>query len=163
MRTNKCNLIKINVLIACLACIFTASIFTNEVSAESITKITTTKRSATDLSGVESVSCRSNEKVVGGGCFCTGYSPDNEGGYLFSCVPAGNSYVGGCYAINPPQTYTPIEVFAVCMKTTPKGKISASSAALVESSVASSESSEVLEIKNDLIKMREEHEKAQSK
>ena len=170
MRIYRRQLMKINLIIACLACIFTVSIFTHEVSAGSITKIKITKRSASDSSGVASADCGSREKVVGGGCTCGDSDYEDDLGYLFWCAPAGNSYLGGCFPMDVNQTYNTASVYALCMSTTPKGKISLSSSGysaylqpLTDSSVDSSVSSEVTAMENKLLNMIEERRMTLSK
>ncbi len=75
------------------------------------------KRTTTDLSGVGTSSCASNEIVVSANCNCTGAnSTGTNFGTLFTCNVAGNSALGGCYSylFNASLPPSPIEVTAVC-------------------------------------------------
>lgn len=112
-----------------LGCLVVLTTYSQEVDAASpVTKIRVTTRTATDPSGVGIVSCRSNEKVTGGGCDCSGSPANNEAGVLFACTPVGNSYVG-CYDFGVSQTRTPIAVRARCMSTTPRSGVASTAPA----------------------------------
>ena len=93
--------------------------FVNSLSTK-VASINTRKVTTTYASGVGSASCAVTEVVVGGGCFCTGNTSSGTNfGVLFSCIPAGNSYVGACYddPYNPAYLSSPVDVSVICMRT----------------------------------------------
>jgi len=74
----------------------------------------------TTAGGNGTASCAASEVVVGGGCACTGSQSSGANfGILFSCRPAGNSYVGGCFdhLYNSTLPSSPIDVRVICMRT----------------------------------------------
>lgn len=96
-----------------------SSVFMSDANASTdffLKTITVTHRLASDIDGVVLSSCLSGETLVGGGCDCTGNVLNDTAGYLFACVPVANSYAGACYAYDV-QTFTNIEVKAICAAT----------------------------------------------
>ncbi len=84
-----------------------------EVEAASpVIKIRVITRKVTAQDGIASVLCRSNEKVTGGGCWCSGNVLNNQAGMLFACEPLGNGYGGACYPYEGGQVKIPIRVQA---------------------------------------------------
>lgn len=82
------------------------------------TVVSTVTRTASDSSGVGSVSCQSGEILVGGGCDCMGSrSAGTNYGVVFGCTPSGQSFIGGCYDFLYSSAYgpSPIRVRAICM------------------------------------------------
>lgn len=88
---------------------------------------------ATDPTGVGGASCATDEAVVGGGCWCTGTNTAGQNfGVTFACIPAGNGYLGGCFAdvtYNPALLSSPIQVTAICVKSQTAAATAAANAA----------------------------------
>lgn len=75
--------------------------------------------SETNVEGVGSVSCKENERILGGGCYCSGGGATTTNyANLFACIPDGNSWLGGCYddkvLYQTSKDKSPIVIFAIC-------------------------------------------------
>lgn len=95
----------------------------------------------TNTTGVGTASCATDEVVIGGGCACTGSnSAGTNFGVAFSCRPAGNSFVGGCYDYLYSATLSPspIDVSSICAKSQTASATAATSAATIARGIAAS-------------------------